>query len=182
MKSFDERAKDWDSDPAKVERAVVVANAMRAAVPLRKEMRALEYGCGTGLLSFALQQEFSSITLADTSPGMLAVLAEKIKNSAVDNMQPLLVNENFQPVPETRFDLIYSLLTLHHIPETQAALRHFAMLLNPGGFLCIADLEKEDGSFHGPTVTDVHKGFEREALQRQVENAGLAGVRFSSAV
>jgi hypothetical protein len=53
-------------------------------------------------------------------------------------------------------------------------------LLNPGGFLCIADLEKEDGTFHGPTVTDVHKGFERETLQKQLENAGFYEVRFSS--
>ena len=32
MSTFDERAKDWDSDPAKVERARVVANAIRASI------------------------------------------------------------------------------------------------------------------------------------------------------
>jgi len=181
MTTFDERAKDWDANPARVERAYVVAEAMRAALPLTTGMSALEYGCGTGLLSFALQQDFASITLADTSQGMLDVLAEKIKKSAVTNMHPLLVNESFQPIPELRFDVIYSLLTLHHIPDTKAALRHFATLLKPGGFLCVADLEKEDGSFHGPTVTDVHKGFEREALQKLVEDADLTGVNFSFA-
>ena len=57
MTNFDERAKDWDSDPKKVERARVVAEAIRAAIPLSKEITALEYGCGTGLLSFALQSD-----------------------------------------------------------------------------------------------------------------------------
>ena len=179
MKSFDERAKDWDSDPAKVARALVVAQAIRATGMIKAGMSALEYGCGTGLLSFALQSDFASISLADTSQGMLDVLADKIRTSGVDNMQPLLVNTDFQPVPETHFDVIYSLLTLHHIPDTDAALRHFRMLLNPDGVVCIADLEKEDGSFHGPDVTDVHKGFERETLQKQLENAGFGEVRFS---
>ncbi|MGE5378250.1 MAG: class I SAM-dependent methyltransferase, partial [Bacteroidota bacterium] len=78
MTNFDERARDWDSDPRKVERARAVADAMRQAVPLSNEMKALEYGCGTGLLSFALQSDLGPITLADTSQGMLDVLSEKI--------------------------------------------------------------------------------------------------------
>ena len=73
MTSFDERAKDWDSDPKKVERARVVAEAIRKAIPLEHSMKALEYGCGTGLLSFALQPDLGQITLADTSQGMLDV-------------------------------------------------------------------------------------------------------------
>lgn len=158
----------------------MVANAMRATGLLITGMNALEYGCGTGLLSFALQQDFASITLADTSPGMLGVLADKIKSAAVNNMHPLLVDLNFQPLPATRFDVVYSLLTLHHIPNTQAALGHFNLLLKPGGLLFIADLEKEDGSFHGASVTDVHKGFERETLQKQLENSRFNDVRFSS--
>ncbi len=78
MTNFDERARDWDSDPKKVERARVVADAIRKTIPLSQEMKALEYGCGTGLLSFALQPDLGEITLADTSQGMLDVLREKI--------------------------------------------------------------------------------------------------------
>ena len=88
MTNFDERAKDWDSDPMKVERARVVSDAIRNAVTLSREMHALEYGCGTGLLSFALQEDLGQITLADTSQGMLDVLGEKIASSGVTNMHP----------------------------------------------------------------------------------------------
>src|ERR1043165_7349852 len=89
MTNFDERAKDWDSDPAKVERARVAADAIRKAIPLAKEMKAFEYGCGTGLLSFALQSNLGQITLADTSQGMLDVLKEKIAGAGVMNMHPV---------------------------------------------------------------------------------------------
>ena len=81
MTNFDSRAKTWDSDPKKVERAAQVAQAIRAALPLQPGMTALEVGCGTGLLSFALQSDFAHITLADTSEGMLDVLAAKIAES-----------------------------------------------------------------------------------------------------
>jgi ubiquinone/menaquinone biosynthesis C-methylase UbiE len=178
--NFDERAKDWDSDPAKVERARVVADAIRAAIPLRLEMTALEYGCGTGLLSFALQSEFASITLADTSQGMLDVLSEKIKTAGAVNMHPLRLDLSTDPLPDSRYGIICSLMALHHVPDTEKMLGKFFALLDAGGFLCIADLEKEDGSFHGEHVTGVHHGFDRVELQRQVESAGFSHVRFST--
>ncbi len=180
MTGFDERARDWDSDPAKVERAQIVAEAMRARAIPNTGMKALEYGCGTGLLSFALQRDFAAISLADSSQGMLDVLAGKIKTAGQDNMHPLMLDLASQPVPQERFDIIYSLMTMHHIPQTETILQKFYTLLNAGGVLCITDLEEEDGSFHGQTVTNVHKGFARPRLQKQVEAAGFDGVHFSS--
>ena len=180
MTYFDERAKNWDSDPAKVERARIVANAIRAVLPHKTGLAGLEVGCGTGLLSFALQPDFASITLADTSDGMLAVLAGKINEAGLDNMHPLKIDLSSDPLPAARFDVIYSLMTMHHIPDTDFILKQFYSLVNPGGTLCIVDLEKEDGSFHGPQVNDVHTGFELASLQRQIESAGFTRVQFSS--
>jgi len=180
MTYFDERAKNWDSDPTKVERAAVVANAIRAALPLNASMTALEYGCGTGLLSFALHSDFASITLADTSQGMLDVLAEKITGAGVENMHPIFLELGSQSLLDSRFDVIYSLMTMHHIPETEAYIQYFHRLLNSGGYLCIADLEKEDGSFHGGNDPLIHKGFERSELQAKLENNGFESIHFSS--
>jgi ubiquinone/menaquinone biosynthesis C-methylase UbiE len=181
MISFDERAKEWDSDPDKVKRACVVAEAIRAAVPLKQDMTALEYGCGTGLLSFALQDQFKSITLADTSQGMLDVLAEKISAAGVNNMLPLRLDLATEPPPASRYDIIYSLMTLHHVEDVDTVLKKFFVLLGKSGFLCISDLDAEDGSFHGQHVTGVHHGFERSGLRQRVESAGFRDVRFSDA-
>ncbi len=181
MTNFDERAKDWDSDPMKVNRARTVADAIRRAIPLAADMSALEYGCGTGLLSFALQADLGVITLADTSLGMLNVLAEKIASSGVKNMCPTRLDLSTDPLPAERFDLTYSLMTLHHIPDTRDILSKFHALLAPGGWLCIADLDKEDGTFHTDGTTDVHLGFERGELRQRVEDAGFSDVKFSPA-
>jgi ubiquinone/menaquinone biosynthesis C-methylase UbiE len=181
MTNFDERAKDWDSDPKKVERARVVADAIRRTVPLSKEMSALEYGCGTGLLSFALQQDLGQITLADTSQGMLDVLHEKIAKAEVTNMHPVQLNLLSDPIPAGRYDLTYSLMVLHHIDDVPTVLSRFHDLLVPGGTLLVADLDKEDGSFHTDGSTDVHLGFDHHILQRMVEEAGFGNISFTMA-
>jgi len=181
MTNFDERAKDWDSDPDKVERAGKVAEAIRKAIPLSNEMAALEYGCGTGLLSFALQPDLGQITLADTSQGMLDVLRRKIPSAGVNNMHPVCLDLTSDPVPDQKFDLTYSLMTLHHIQDVKDILAKFRDLLVPNGYLLVADLDKEDGSFHADGTTDVHLGFDRNELQQMVEDTGFGNVMFSTA-
>jgi ubiquinone/menaquinone biosynthesis C-methylase UbiE len=176
---FDEAARRWDENPLFQERANKIAAAIRAGVPLNRNMRALDYGSGTGLLSFPLRHELGHITLKDTSSGMLDVLREKIAAQGVSNMTVRQVDLTTEPLPDERYDLIYSSMTLHHIPDTGAILRVFHQLLNPGGWLCIADLDKEDGSFHGPEVK-VHHGFARPELAVQAGGAGFAPVDFET--
>lgn len=176
---FDAKAKTWDSDPVKRERALAVAAAIRQRVPLSRDWHALEYGCGTGLLSFALHVDLGELTLADSSPGMLAVLAEKITAAGLTHLRPLALDLLADPQPAERYDLIYTLMTVHHVADVGRLLRAFRDLLQPGGWLAIADLDQEDGSFHGPGFTG-HNGFDREALRAQLADAGFGGVDFST--
>ena len=94
-------------------------------------------------------------------------------------MQALKHDLLTEAAPAGSFDLAYSLLTLHHVPDTDGVLRKLRDLLNPGGVLCIGDLDTEDGSFHGPEEK-VHHGFDRDALARQAEAAGFTHVRFDA--
>lgn len=181
MTNFDERAKDWDSDPKKVERARAVADEIRKTIPLSREMNALEYGCGTGLLSFALQEDLGHITLVDTSQGMLDVLAEKISAAGAVNMHPVRLDLSVDTLPPQKYHITYSLMTMHHVHDTKDILKKFRILLDQGGYLLIADLDKEDGSFHTDGTTDVHKGFVRSELQKLVETAGFEDVKFTTA-
>lgn len=176
---FDERAKTWDDDPMKTARAQAVADGICAHVPLSAGLSGLEYGCGTGLLSFALQTQLQQITLADSSPGMLAVLEKKIAACGIGNMRPIRLDLTRDPLPQERYDVIYSLMTFHHIPDTDKILRDLCSLLASGGHLCIADLDSEDGSFHGADFSG-HQGFDRDALAQQATQAGFSSIEFSS--
>jgi ubiquinone/menaquinone biosynthesis C-methylase UbiE len=177
---FDARAATWDDDPAKVERAQAVADEIVARVPLSRTMRALEYGCGTGLLSFMLRARLGDITLADVSEGMLAVAARKIAAAGDASMRAVKLDFFADPVPAHAFDIVYSLMTLHHIPDTQGILERFRSALAVPGVLCIADLDAEDGSFHGAGF-DGHLGFDRGELAAKARRAGFASVEFTTA-
>ncbi len=177
---FDALAATWDNDPIKAARAHAVADAIRREVPLRPGMRALEYGCGTGLLGFALAPFPGTLVLADASDGMLEVLRGKIAAAAAPNMSVVKLDLTTDPLPAARYDLVCLLMVLHHIPDTDAILRRFHALLAPGGHLCIADLDPDGGDFHGPGF-DGHNGFERAALAAKARAAGFANVRFVTA-
>jgi ubiquinone/menaquinone biosynthesis C-methylase UbiE len=179
MTDFDLMAKDWDSVPRRIERARAVAEAIKTGIHLSPSTKAFEYGCGTGLLSFALQPHLGHITLADSSPGMLSVLEEKIKSSGIQNMTPLRLDLSMDSLPQERYHLIYTLMTLHHIPDTDRVLRGFYTLLANRGYLCIADLDKEDGSFHGAGF-EGHKGFDRVELEDQLTRLGFHKIRFTT--
>ena len=176
---FDSKARQWDDNPVFQERGLKIAQAVREAVPLNRRMRALDYGCGTGMLSFPLKDELGAILMVDSSAGMLAVVQDKIAAQGVANMTTAQLDLLADPAPTQPFDLIVTAMTLHHVPDTDRILRVFHDLLNPGGHLCVADLDQEDGSFHGIEV-DVHHGFARADLQQRAERAGFVGVRFET--
>ncbi len=176
---FDAKARTWDEDPAKLERARRVGAAIAAAVPDLAHRSVLEYGAGTGLLGLVLQPLVARVTLADSSREMLAVAEEKIAASGVRNVTTAFLDLIAGAPPGDRYDLVCTLLTLHHIPDTDAILKAFHDLLAPGGVLCVSDLDAEDGSFHGKGFAG-HNGFDRADLGRRLERAGFARVQFSA--
>jgi 2-polyprenyl-3-methyl-5-hydroxy-6-metoxy-1,4-benzoquinol methylase len=163
--SFDQQAQDWDKDPKKLERAQIIAREIKDFIQPNQKLEAFEFGCGTGLLSYYLKDHFKTITLADTSSGMIDVLQQKIQKEKLHHFKPLLIDVLSDAIPQKKYDVIYTLMTMHHIPDTEKILQIFHSMIKPGGFLCLADLEKEDGSFHSQIPDFVgHLGFDRGEL------------------
>lgn len=173
MNEFDELAATWDDNPLRMERAASIAQSIRDVLDLNKYQNALEYGSGTGLLSFALKDDLKRITLMDESIEMTRVAQEKCKVSQVNHLHPIkmdLLTDEYHP--ESKFDLIFILLTLHHINDTDGILSRFKNLISPNGVLVIIDLETEDGSFHDKEFNG-HLGFDRKDLEGKVKGAGF---------
>ena len=57
MSEFDEKAATWDDYPDRIKRAEVIASRLASAVNLTVIKTAMEYGSGTGLMSFALKDD-----------------------------------------------------------------------------------------------------------------------------
>jgi 2-polyprenyl-3-methyl-5-hydroxy-6-metoxy-1,4-benzoquinol methylase len=108
------------------------------------------------------------------------VLSDKIKAAKTAHMRPVRLDLAVDPLPAQKFHVTYSLMVLHHLPNTDIILRKFHEVLEPGGWLLVADLDQEDGSFHTDGSTDVHLGFARDELQKRAEAAGFTDVKFST--
>lgn len=181
MATFDERAKEWDT-PERAERAAVVAGAVRAAVTLSPEMRAIEIGAGTGLLGLHFAGDLASLLLTDPSTGMLEVASEKIRRAGLSTVSVAPYDLLRDPAAAGSFDIVLSLLVLHHLDDTAAAFRATFGLLGPGGWIALADLDEEDGTFHDADAEGIHHlGFERERVADLARAAGFVDLGLSTA-
>lgn len=176
MSEFDARAREWDKDKMHLDRSIAIAAELEKMIPLNPTMKALEYGAGTGFLSFLLKDKFSEITLMDSSREMVKVCVEKTEYFKTNHILPIwfdLEHKDF----DGNFDIIYNQMVLHHVNDYEAIIYTFHSMLNPGGYLAIADLYPEDGSFHGPEVK-VHWGFDPEKLTEILAIAGFKNIEY----
>lgn len=91
--SFDIDSLTWDSERRK-NRSKLIAEEISKSIQEEKQYTALEFGCGTGLLSFYLNDKFEMITLVDTSKGMIDVLNSKIEKCKMNNMKSYQIDIN----------------------------------------------------------------------------------------
>jgi ubiquinone/menaquinone biosynthesis C-methylase UbiE len=180
-RDFDKAAATWDEEPRRVQLARDVAAAIVGEAHPTGDMDALDFGCGTGLLTLLLQPHVRSITGIDTSRGMLDVLERKASAWGLSNVRTLRCDIGTGERPDGAYHLIVSNMTLHHVADLSALFRLFHGLLLPGGVLCVADLDKEDGSFHDDPAGVHHFGFERTEVMELLSAAGFTDIRSATA-
>jgi ubiquinone/menaquinone biosynthesis C-methylase UbiE len=178
--NFDEDAKTWDTE-LRINRARKVAEHIKESIEINKNLTAMEFGCGTGLVSFNLYEEFKSIVLVDESKGMIDTLNSKLEKYKGINMVAYNLEDFNKNLADKKYDVIYNSMVLHHIMDYRAMIKNFHELLNQEGYLCIVDLDEEDGSFHKDHPDyDGHNGFNQGNLKKVLIEAGFKDVVSSS--
>ena len=178
---FDLAAATWDEQPARLAMTKAIAHAILTQVPVRAEMTALDFGCGTGLVTLALQSSVQRIIGVDSSPGMLDVFQTKIKEQHLSNVKANYLDLDKGDVLTGSYHLIVSSMTLHHIKNISSLLKQFYSILLPTGCLAIADLDLDDGKFHSNNDGVFHLGFDREKLRKSFAEAGFDNIQDISA-
>ena len=127
----------WDEDAffAAGEQEIVSVDQRCAALGVPRERRlALDFGCGVGRLSRALATRYGEVIGVDIAPSMLQQ-ARRL-NAHISNLHFV---ENaatrFDFLGDASVDLIYSVITLHHmpVPVQLAYVDEFLRVLAPGG-------------------------------------------------
>jgi ubiquinone/menaquinone biosynthesis C-methylase UbiE len=165
---FDSVASTWDLSPMRLQRALATAEMVRSThIPSNRCL--VDFGGGTGLLSSCLKDDFEKIVIVDTSEAMLNEAERKISESGITNIS------TSKALPEDAcVSVLVSLMALHHVNELNSFLSQAAKCIQNNGFLMIADLYSEDGSFHQHEPGfDGHNGFDVDQLSLTLKRFGF---------
>jgi 2-polyprenyl-3-methyl-5-hydroxy-6-metoxy-1,4-benzoquinol methylase len=176
---FNEKAKDWDANEMRTMLSSAIGSSILAHVSLHDQMRVMDFGAGTGLISSQVAPLVKKIVAVDISEAMLNKLVAKPELQAKVEIVCQDIIE--KPIADN-FDLIMSAMSMHHVKDTSKLIQRFSEHLNPGASIALADLDKEDGSFHPEDSEGVfHLGFKRNELQIILEKYGFREVQFVTA-
>jgi 2-polyprenyl-3-methyl-5-hydroxy-6-metoxy-1,4-benzoquinol methylase len=176
-RDFDQEATKWDQVSGRVKVAGDIAKSMLREISLTTDMDVLDFGCGTGLLTFALHPFIRSITGVDSSHGMLGVFKTKIKEQNLSNVKADYIDLDKGDVLTGSYHLVISSMTLHHIKNISPLLKQFYSILLPFGQLAVADLDLDDGQFHSNNDGVFHFGFNPEELRLIFMDSGFQNIR-----
>ena len=172
---FHEKSKVYETEPARVDNVTNIADAILEKLIYDKtSTHLMDFGSGTGLLTAKIAPYVKKITTIDISPSMNEQLRSK-KDSFPCELAMLELDLSSTELDET-FDDIISSMTIHHVEDTLALFQKFHRLLNSGGTIALADLDKEDGTFHTEDMGVFHFGFDQEEFATLAKKAGFEDV------
>ena len=175
---FAHKSKSWDMSSKRVKNAKAIAESIVNNIKLDESMELMDFGAGTGLLSYFIAPYVHKIVAVDNSPSMLKEFEEKCK--AFECETEIIQKDMSAETLERKFDGIISSMTIHHLEDTSALFSKFYDMLRKDGFIAIADLDSEDGSFHSEDTGVHHFGFDRKELEHIASDAGFKDIRFET--
>lgn len=127
-------AVSYDSPPLPHERW---GRGVLASLPLAGDERVLDLGAGTGRDTAALLDRLprGHVVAADGSKAMLAELRGRLANVGADRLTVLEADLSAPLVLEEQVDAVFSVATLHWLPDHASVFDSLAQVLRPGGRL-----------------------------------------------
>jgi 2-polyprenyl-3-methyl-5-hydroxy-6-metoxy-1,4-benzoquinol methylase len=176
---FDEKAKDWDANDLPRQLSAAIGSSLLENIAFHEQMDVMDFGAGTGLISAHVAPLVNRILALDISAAMLDKLVAKPELQG--KVEALCQNIIDKPIA-AKFDLIMSAMAMHHVEDTEKLIQRFAEHLKPGAKIALADLDKEDGSFHPQDTKGVfHSGFDRDEFQTILKKYGFEDIHFVTA-
>ncbi|KAI0806738.1 S-adenosyl-L-methionine-dependent methyltransferase [Fomes fomentarius] len=151
---------------------------------------AMDYACGTGMVSQQLCQYVKSVVGIDISQASVDLYNAQAVNQGLEPEEMRAVCTELKGVPGEldgiKFDVIVCCASYHHFPSIEDTTRVLASFLKPGGSLLVADIKAAGdnrelfAASHHHIVPHTH-GLSEEAVRSAFEGAGLIGFHFRDA-
>ena len=109
--------------------------------------RALDVGCGGGLLSEALSRKGATVTGIDLAPGMVEVARLHAAEEGLQVDYRVAAAEELAARGAQSFDVVTCMEMLEHVPQPERMLATLAALVRPGGSVFVSTLNRNLKSF-----------------------------------
>jgi 2-polyprenyl-6-hydroxyphenyl methylase/3-demethylubiquinone-9 3-methyltransferase len=109
--------------------------------------RALDVGCGGGLLTEALARAGAQTTGIDLSPALLKTAELHALEMGVEVAYGEASAEDYAHLHPGAFDLVTCMEMLEHVPDPASVLNALATLVRPGGTVVVSTLNRTPWAF-----------------------------------
>jgi len=157
----------------RIQIAKVSSDAIREYLVDAKSKKAIDFGCGTGLVGMNLLNDFNSMLFLDTSQNMINQIKQKISDLNIQNVDTLCFDFEKEGQSDLHADYIFMAQVLLHINDVELVLSRLYDVLNVGGHLLIVDFNKNE-----EIVSDmVHNGFDQVKLTDIMTKIGYRDIQ-----
>ena len=109
--------------------------------------RALDIGCGGGILAEAMAEAGASVTGIDMAEGPLAVARLHQLESGAEVDYRRMTAEQLAEAEPGQYDVVTCLEMLEHVPDPSKVVRSCAELVRPGGHVFFSTINRNPKSF-----------------------------------
>jgi SAM-dependent methyltransferase len=152
--------------------AVTAADSWLAGVLPAADRRAVDLGCGPGRHASVLADHFGQVDAIDASAPMIELARARRPRPNVSYRQADLHGID----APGQYDLVLSVLALHHAPDLHAALSRVRALVAPGGRMLVVDVYPAESALRPPPGSP--RRMIRRLLPLRLRLHIMAGLRF----
>lgn len=148
-------------------------------VPERRFSRALDLGCGTGLMGEAIRDRVAHLSGIDIAPAMIEKAREK---GVYDSLAVAELTAYLQGLPLDSVDLVLAADVIVYIGDPVHVFGALARVMAPGGLFAFSIQEADDASEQGYRIgEDARFSHEVGFLKRRAQDVGLSFVTSAKA-
>jgi DNA-binding transcriptional ArsR family regulator len=137
---------------------------------------AIDLGCGDGIITVEISRFARRVIGVDVNPRALVAARKRAERERRDNV--VFKEDRIEALsePDGSFDLAVFSQSLHHMEHPHLGVKQAARVLRKGGRLLLVDLAPHKERWVIEKLGHAHLGFEPDALNAMLTDAGLSQV------
>lgn len=157
--------------PGNMLKKLPILERLLGGVEIAGASRALEVGCGPGYMSTALSEMLAlDVVGTDLDEAEVRFARER---SAGDRVDFMLADVTSLPFPDAEFDVVLSMMVMHHVKDWRRALSEIARVTRPGGYYLFHDITYSRLLRCARPLLRGHAFYSIEEIRGRMEELGL---------